>query len=201
MSGEGDRDESTAPRPEGSVAGAIAQYRNGDGSELGEILNAYFALLLRKAIVGLGRFPHTDAEGLVQSAVKSFLQGAKDGRFPALQHKDELQHLLRTILRRKVAHEFRDLSTEIAGGGNVQNEPEHGLDGEAREQDPAEEAGCREWLEFMKTKELQQEAQLIWEGNRYHEIAEKLGITKAKARRAVTIVHKLTKVYFGLEKQ
>jgi DNA-directed RNA polymerase specialized sigma24 family protein len=201
MSGAENHERPAPDRPQGSVGGAIAQFRDGDGAELGRILNDYFGLLLTKARVGLGRVPHTDPEGIVQSAMKSFLEGAKDGKFPAIRHKDELLRLLRTILRRKVAHEFRDLSTEIAGGGNVQNEPEHGLDGEAREHDPAEEASCREWLGFMETKRLRREAQLIWEGYRYHEIAAKLEITEAKARRAITLVHKLTEVFFGLEIQ
>ena len=76
--------------------------------------------------------------------------------------------------------------TEIAGGGHVQNEPEHGLEAEGREPDPFEEAICREWLEHMDKKGLSQEAQLIWEGYHYHEIAERLGITESKARRTIT---------------
>ncbi len=199
MSDDCDLLESDTPEPEGSVAAAIVQFNNGDGSELGEIINAYFAHLLTRARLGLGRFPHTDPEGVVQSALRSFLEGAKAGEFPKLCHRDELLRLLRTIVRRKVAHEFRDLSTQIAGGGKVQNEPVYGLDGQARQQDLADEAACGEWLEFMTTKGLRREAQLIWEGNRYQEIAEKLDITQAKARRAVTLVHKLTKIFFGLE--
>jgi DNA-directed RNA polymerase specialized sigma24 family protein len=199
MSTDQDRDSAGVPPSQGSVALAIAQYQSGDGAELGEIIKAYFAQLLTKARVGVGRFPHSDPEGLAQSAIKSFLQRAKDGKFPELRHRNELVPLLCTIVRRKVAHEFRDQSTEKAGGGNVRNEPEQGLEVESRESDPVEEANCKEWLDFMRANGLEHEARLIFEGYHYHEIAKKLGSTEAKARRAITRVHKLTEVFFGLE--
>lgn len=109
--------------------------------------------------------------------------------------------MLATIMQRKVAHEVRDQTTEKAGGGKVQNEPEHGLEAEGREADPLEEAICREWREHMTKKGLLDEAQLIWEGYRYYEIAQRLGMTESKARRSITIVHKQTEIFFGLAKE
>ncbi len=187
-------------RPDGSVARAIVEYRKGDASDLGEIINAYFARLLTRAKVKLGSFPHTDHEGLVQSALRSCLEGARNGQCPGLKHRDELERLLDTILRRKISHEVRDLTTAAAGGGRVQNEPENGLEAEGREPDPAEEAGCREWLEHMGKKGLLEVARLIREGYRYDEIAEKLGKPQSRARRSITKVHKQTQIFFGLEK-
>jgi DNA-directed RNA polymerase specialized sigma24 family protein len=176
------------------------EYQKGDANELGEIINAYFARLLTKAKVKLGKFPHTDHEGLVQSALRSFLEGARNGQYPGLKHREELERLLGAILRRKMSHEVRDQTTEVAGGGRVENEPENGLETEGREPDPSEEAGCREWLEHMGKKGLFEEAELIREGYRYYEIAERLGITESRARRSITIVHKQTEIFFGLEK-
>ena len=75
------------------------------------------------------------------------------------------------------------------------------LEAEGREPDPLEEAICREWLEHMDRKGLVDEARLIWDGYRYHEIAERLGITESRARRSITIVHKQTEIFFGLNKK
>jgi DNA-directed RNA polymerase specialized sigma24 family protein len=186
---------------DGSVAQAIAKYQQGDGSELGEMLDAFFAHLLAKAYVRIGRVAHTDHEGLAQSAVKSFLKRALNGQFPELRHRHELKRLLGTILGRKVCHEFRDRSTQIAGGGTVQNEPANGFEVADAEADPQEEAVCREWLEHMGRKGLRDEAQLILEGYRYFEIAAKLGINESRARRSITMVRKQTEVFFGLNKE
>jgi hypothetical protein len=109
--------------------------------------------------------------------------------------------LLVTILSRKASHAVRDLTTEIAGGGRVQNEPQSGLAAEGREGDPAEEASCREWLEHMRSRNLFDAAQLIRDGNHYREIAERLEITESKARRLITLVHKETRIFFHLEEK
>jgi DNA-directed RNA polymerase specialized sigma24 family protein len=201
MSDDPDKRDDADPRPEGSVARAIAGYRNGDADELGEMINAYFNRLLTKAKTKLRGLPRSDHDGLVQSTLRSFLKGAKNGQYPAMSHRSELERLLATIMQRKVAHEVRDQTTEKAGSGHVQNEPERGLEAEGREADPLEDAICREWLEHMGEKGLLDAAQLIWEGYRYHEIAEQLGMTESKARRSITIVHKQTEIFFGLEKE
>jgi DNA-directed RNA polymerase specialized sigma24 family protein len=193
--------EGPEPRPDGSVARAIVEYQNGKPEGLGEIINSYFARLLTKARAKLGTFPHADHEGLVQSTLKSFLDGARNGQFPAMSHRAELEKLLGTIISRKVSHHVRDQSTEIAGGGRVQSEPKHGLEAEGHEPDPLEEAICKEWMEHMAKKGLFEEARLIWEGYRYYEIADRLGITESRARRSITSVHKQTEIFFGLEKK
>jgi DNA-directed RNA polymerase specialized sigma24 family protein len=201
MSNDSKIGDGDASYSEGSVARAIVDYQQGDADELGRMLAAYFDRLLTKARAKMVSFPHTDHEGLVQSALRTFLRGAKNGQFPDLKHGDQLRWLLETIMNRKVAHEIRDRTTEIAGGGRVQNEPTHGLDGEGHEPDPVEEAICQEWLEHMRKKCLLGEAQLIWQGYHYHEIAEHLGMTESKARRTITLVHKQTRIFFGLEKE
>ena len=201
MSKDPDQGDGADARPEGSVARAIAGYQNGDSAALGEMINAYFKRLLTKAKEKLGSFPHTDHEGLVQSTLRSFLSGARKGQYPAMKQRDEVLGMLYTIMNRKVAHQVRDQRTKIAGGGRVHNEPEHGLEAEGHEPDPLEEAICSEWLEHMDKNGLIEEARLIWEGYHYHEIAERLGMTESKARRSITMVHKQTEIFFGLEKE
>jgi DNA-directed RNA polymerase specialized sigma24 family protein len=185
-------------RPAGSVARAIVEYRNGNGDSLGQIINAYFSLLLTKAKVRLGSFRPADQEGLVQSTFGSFLGGAMEGQYPGLNHRDELRRLLATIMHRKIAHAIRDETTQIAGGGRVQNEPAGGLEGAGGGPDPLEEAICREWLAHMDEKGLLNEARLVWEGRHYHEIAEELGIPEPRARRLITLVKAETRVFFSL---
>ena len=200
MSNDADKGNDADALPEGSVARAIVEFQKGDAHELGRMLDAYFDRLLTKAWAKLGSFPHTDHEGLVQSTLRTFLRRAKSGQFPNLKHGDELKWLLERIMSCKASHEVRDQTTETAGGGHVQNEPENGLEAEGREADPLEEAICREWREHMAKKGLLDEAQLIWEGYPYYEIAERLGVTESRARRSITMVHKRTKIFFGLEK-
>ena len=157
--------------------------------------------LLTKAWVRLGNFPHSDQEGLVQSTFGSFLGGAMKGQYPNLNHRDDLGALLATIMHRKIAHAIRDETTEIAGGGRVQNEREGGLEAAGGGPDPLDEAICREWLAHMDEKGLLKEARLVWEGRHYHEIAEELGIPKPRARRLITLVKTETRVFFSLENE
>jgi DNA-directed RNA polymerase specialized sigma24 family protein len=201
MSNDPEKGDDVSARPDGSVARAIAGYQNGNADELGEMLQTYFNRLLTTAKAKLGSFPHTDHEGLVQSTLRSFLNGARNGQYPAMNHRDELLRLLGTIMQRKVAHQVRDQTTEIAGGGRVHNEPECNLAAEGNEPDPLEQAICSEWLEHMDKKGLIKEARLIWEGYRYYEIADRLGITESKARRTITLVHKQTEIFFGLKNE
>jgi DNA-directed RNA polymerase specialized sigma24 family protein len=201
MPNENSQADGTVPRLAGSVAQAIAEYQNGNGDSLGQIINAYFALLLTKARVRLGSFRQSDQEGLVQSTFGSFLGGAMEGQYPGLNHRDELRRLLATIMHRKIAHAIRDETTEIAGDGRVQNEPEGGLLAAGGGPDPLEEAICREWLAHMDEKGLLKEARLVWEGHHYHEIAEELGIPEPRARRLITLVKAETRVFFSLENE
>jgi DNA-directed RNA polymerase specialized sigma24 family protein len=200
MSDESDVGDDADSRPEGSVARAIAAYQNGEAAELGELIKAYFDRLLRKARAKLGSFPHTDHEGLVQSTLRSFLRGAKNGQYPDMKSRDELSRMLGTIMRCKVAHHVRDETAAIAGGGRVRNEPEGGLEAADNASDPLEEAIAREWLEHMGERGQLDAAQLVLEGYRYFEIAERLGMTESRARRTITMIHKQTRIFFGVEK-
>jgi hypothetical protein len=185
--------------PAGSVARAIASYQHGNGADLGQLINACFAPLLKKAVAKLRGFPRFDREGLVLSAFGSFLDRAKAGRFPHLNHRVELECLLRLMVRRKIAHAIRDQNAEVAGGGRVQNEPESGLDPSGGGPDPSGEAACKEWLEHMEKKGLRTEAELVQQRCDYHEMAKRMGITESKARRLITLVRAETREFFHLQ--
>ena len=186
----------------GSVGGAIHKYQRGDGTELGELLNACFGRLLMRARRRLDTVAHTDPEGVVQSAIGSFLAAARNGRFPELRHRDELERLLVVILSRKSSHTARDLGTKRAGGGRVRNEPRGGLDVEGlKDGRPMEEAICREWLAHMEARGHGDAARLIRDGCHFDEIARTLQMSEAKARRLITLVHKETRIFFHLEEK
>src|SRR5262249_37795 len=132
MPDEPHQEQGGTAQPEGSVALAIATYLQGDDSKLGEMIVAYRAELLAFARAKLRKAPHlrarTDDEGGVLSAMGRFWRAMQDGRYHGMKHRDELLRLLVGFVRHKVAHQIRDLSTEIAGRGQVLNEPPIGLD-------------------------------------------------------------------------
>ncbi len=207
----GDRD----CRTEGSVAQAIAKYLRGDVSELAEMLVAHRNPLLGVARNKLGNAPHlegrTDADGAVSSAMRSFWAALEDGRYRMLKHGDELYRLLTGIVRHKAAHEIRDLSTEIAGGGKVRNEPVEGLDTARRlgatsqenARSPMDKASeielLGQWRDYLNKWSLLDVADLVLEGDGYRKIAAKLNIPECKARRSVKLVRMRTREFFGLE--
>jgi DNA-directed RNA polymerase specialized sigma24 family protein len=201
MSNDPQRTESADHAPEGSVARAIARYRNGDADALGELLKAYFSRLLTKARVRLRGNLQNDHEELVQSTFGSFLRGAMKGQYPAMKNRDELAKLLGTILHRKAIRRYAGSAKSNAFGALVFNEADQDFDPEGNDPDPSDEVTCREWLEHMDKLGLVKEARLIWEGYHFHEIAERLGITESKARRSITLVHKQTEIFFGIGKK
>ena len=215
MSSEPLEPEGSASRSEGSVARAIAKYLEGDNSELGSMVLALHAQLLEKARHKLRNAPNlrsvTDAEGAVSSAMRSFWQAVENGKYRDMKHNNELLGLLITIVDRKAGRQIRKHSRIKAGGGKVINEPEAGLDAEGREPPPVDaaieketlcqmEAAIERWHDHMREKGLLDVAELILEGQGYRQIADKLTIREAKARRLITTVNTLTRA-FGQEQK
>jgi len=88
------------------------------------IWELYFQQLVRLARQKLGTLPRRDEdeEDAALSAMDSFLQGAKDGRFPQLNDRDDLWRLLVTITVRKVTARRRRFFADKRGGGDVRGE-------------------------------------------------------------------------------
>jgi len=197
------------------VAQAITKYLDGDNSELGNIVFALHAHLLKKARDKLRKAPHlqsgTDAEGAVLSAMGSYWQALEDGKYRDMKYSKELRGLLVTIVDRKAGRQIRKLSSRKAGHGKVLNGPATGLDTAGQELSPVEiairsetatemEAVIERWHDFMRGKGLLDVAELILEDQGYLEIARSLNIREAKARRLITTVNKLTEA-FGQEEK
>jgi len=84
----------------------------------------YFEKLVRLARNKLGDLPRRDEdeEDAALGAIESFLQGAREGRFPLLSDSDDLWKLLVTITARKVTARRRRFFAEKRGSGRVRGE-------------------------------------------------------------------------------
>jgi DNA-directed RNA polymerase specialized sigma24 family protein len=198
----------SASESEGSVAGAIARYHQGDDSELGALVFRLHSQLVARAQAKLSNAPYlrstTDGEDAASSALGSYWKGIGVGKFQDMKHTNQLLALLCTIVDRKVSRRKRKHATAKAGSGKVQGEPEFGLELEGREPEPLDvlierdnllqlEAVIEEWRSQMQEKGLLEVAELHLKGHGYREIAAILSIGENKARRMITLVNALTR--------
>src|SRR5262249_47333061 len=63
-----------------------------------------------------------DEEDVVQNAFHSFFQGVAEGRFPRLDDRDNLWHILVVITARKALDQLAHEHTRRQGGGTLQGE-------------------------------------------------------------------------------
>jgi DNA-directed RNA polymerase specialized sigma24 family protein len=86
----------------------LARLRSGNNAASQELWQAYIGKLMRLAERRLGSLPRrvVDQEDVALSAMNSFIQGARAGRFPLLADESDLWRLLVTITSRK-AHAAR----------------------------------------------------------------------------------------------
>jgi DNA-directed RNA polymerase specialized sigma24 family protein len=194
--------------PAGSLAAAIARYKQGDTSALGEMMFACYRWLVARADGHLRNVPSlrsfTDGEELAASAMGSYYRAVGDGKYRDMKHGNELRALLAKIVDHKVSHQIRKHNTVKAGGGKVRNMPEAGLDRDGREPPPPDVLLAREawaqtedvltrWRNLMKKNGLLDVANLVMEGHSSREVARTLGIGVNKARRQITLVNALTR--------
>jgi DNA-directed RNA polymerase specialized sigma24 family protein len=191
---------------EGSVTHWIEQLKEGDQTAARELWNRYFRRLVGLARVKLQGAPRgaADEEDMALSAFDSFCQGAAHGRFPKLDDRDDLWHLLVIITERKtydwVQHERR----QKRGGGEVLGESalpspsdssatEAGM-GQVAAREPTPEIAaqladeCRRLLECLGDATLRYVAVSKMEGYTNAEIADKLACAE------VTIERKLQRI-------
>lgn len=107
-----------------SVSLWIDQLKAGDREATEKLWGRYFQRLMGLARKRLENRPRlgADAEDVALSAFDSFFRGAEEGRFPQLNDRDELWHLLVTITARKAQRLVRDQSRQKRGGGMVLGE-------------------------------------------------------------------------------
>ena len=107
-----------------SVSLWIDQLKAGDREATEHLWERYFRRLTGLARKRLENRPRlgADAEDVALSAFDSFFRGAEAGRYPQLQDRDDLWHLLVTITARKAQRLVRDQSRQKRGGGMVLGE-------------------------------------------------------------------------------
>jgi DNA-directed RNA polymerase specialized sigma24 family protein len=190
----------------GSVTLWIQQLKAGDQAALHHLWEGYFPRLVAMARKKLGRSPRqaADEEDVALSAFDSFCRGVEQGRFPRLDDRDDLWHLLVALTLRKASNLARHAGAQHQGGGRVRHVSAlAGLDeseGRAfaellsQEPDPAFAAQvaeeCGRLLGLLPVP-LREVAVLKMEGHSNEDIAATIGRALATAERRLKDIRAL----------
>lgn len=177
----------------------IARARQTDDAAAVAIWDIYFdklTLYARRKLLAMPRRA-ADEEDVVLSAMNSFFEGAKKGKFQP-RDRDELWKLLATITVRKATAQLRKHYAQKRGGGEVRGESVFMKPGDDSDkfgidqilddkQLPAMSlklAGtCAELLEQLGDDSMRQIAMMRLEGFSNEEIANKLDVSLATVKR------------------
>jgi DNA-directed RNA polymerase specialized sigma24 family protein len=117
-----------------SVTRWISALKDGERSEaLRQLMGRYFSRLARLSEAQLrarARGP-ADGEDIALSAFESLFRGARLGRFPQLDDRDDFWRLLTTIAVRKASNQRRHEGRAKRGGGRVVVGSDLAADGDA----------------------------------------------------------------------
>jgi DNA-directed RNA polymerase specialized sigma24 family protein len=190
---------------DGSVTHWLRLLQAGDRDAPRHLWERYFRLLVTRARAALVSAQRrvADEEDVALSAFDSFCRAAEQGRFPRLDDRDDLWHLLLMLTARKVAHLLRDQRRAKRSGGKVLAEAdllgsgaaadETGLDALiSTEPTPeltaqfAEE--CRRLLARLGDGELRSIAVWQMEGYTVEEIASKVGCSGRTVARKLAVI-------------
>jgi DNA-directed RNA polymerase specialized sigma24 family protein len=131
----------------GSVSLWIGRLQGGDAGAGQQLWERYFRRLVGLARQKLQGTPRgaADEEDVALSAFDSFFRGAEQGRFPQLQDRSDLWHLLVAITAHKALDLVRREGRQKRGGGVVLDEAAlAGLAGCGAEETPLEQILGRE---------------------------------------------------------
>jgi DNA-directed RNA polymerase specialized sigma24 family protein len=125
-----DQHQTTEDDEEGSVTLLLGNLKSGDSAAVPHLWERYFAQLVLLAHSRLRRVSGPggveDEEDAALSALESFFQGVKNGRFPRLVDRGDLWQILVTITKRKVYDQVERRDTQKRGG--VYRQVADGLD-------------------------------------------------------------------------
>jgi DNA-directed RNA polymerase specialized sigma24 family protein len=182
------REARVPPEDGGSVTRWIGDLKAGDPAAAQRLWERYFASLVRLA--------------QALSAFDSFCASAAEGRFPRLDDRDDLWHILVALTRRKAADQARRQQRQKRGGGRIAVESElAGDDGRVLldaiagpgptpefAAELAEE--CRRRLDDLGDDTLRQVAILRMEGYTNEEVAQRLGLRLRSLSRKVELIRR-----------
>jgi DNA-directed RNA polymerase specialized sigma24 family protein len=191
----------------GSVSYWIGRLKEGERAAVQRLWEGYFRRLVGLVRTKLRAAPRqaADEEDVALSAFTSFCRAAEQGRFPRLEDRDDLWHLLVLIASRKAANQAKRERRQKRGGGKVVHASalpgaEEGdgplfADLIGREPDPALAAqvaeACRRLLEMLGDTELRAVALAKLEGRTNPEIAATLGRSTSAVERKLGLIRSL----------
>jgi RNA polymerase sigma factor (sigma-70 family) len=189
---------------EESVTAWLEGLRAGRETAATELWNRFYSRLIALARQWTVHGPHRlgDEEDVVAMALESFFLRIREGRFPQLDDRDDLWHLLVKFTEYKILSRLRDQQRAKRGGGEVRGESAFvladgsangaGLDGvPGREPTPSFVAEVRD--EFRRllgllNEELQRIAVLKMGGHTNRKIAKILDCSTPTIERRLRLI-------------
>ena len=194
---------------EGSVSHWLGPLREGDPDAVQRLWERYFQQLIELARKKLRALPHREAaEDVALSAFDSFCRGAEQGRFPQLEDRNNLWHLLMVITARKAARLARDEARQrhgatvlgeaalecLFGEGSDERALEQVLGSEPTPELAAQVAEeCRRLLTGLGDRNLEAVAVCKMEGHTNAEIAAQLGYVPRTVERKLHLIRSIWK--------
>jgi DNA-directed RNA polymerase specialized sigma24 family protein len=176
-----------------SVTQWLAELKAGDSYATQMVYERYVGQLIRLVGKKLRYLPRgiVDEEDIAQSALKSFWRGARHGRFPRLNDRDDLWRILLTIADRKVIDlKARECRLKRGGGKPTLALPPDDLMPTAGEVTAVTDEMDR-LLELLDDPELRQIAVWKMEGYTSDEIAVQLHYVTRTVERKLRLIRKL----------
>jgi DNA-directed RNA polymerase specialized sigma24 family protein len=138
-----------------------------------------------------------DEEDVAVVAFERFLAGARQGRFPRLNDRNDLWAVLFTLTDRHAARQARDLRRQKRGGGEVRGHSALGevVERAVDEPTPAEAVLLQDslgrLLDVLHDEELRQIALACLEGSTSAEIAARIGRSVATVDRRRRLIREI----------
>ena len=194
----------------GSVTHWLGLLKGGNQAAAQELWQRYFRRLIGLARQKLQGRPRgaADEEDVALSAFDSFCRGAEQGRFPQLEDRNNLWHLLMVITARKAARLARDEARQRHGATVLGEAALEGLFGEGSDEraleqvlgsEPTPELAaqvaeeCRRLLTGLGDRNLEAVAVCKMEGHTNAEIAAQLGYVPRTVERKLHLIRSIWK--------
>jgi RNA polymerase sigma factor (sigma-70 family) len=210
-------EEPSASRESSDVTGIIQRVRTGDEAAAQELWNRYSEQIVevaRRSLKDSSRRVQ-DEEDVAVIAFKSLLAGMTAGRFPELDHRDQLWRLLVVITTRKAAAVIEKDHRQKRGGGDVRGDSAvmsrenegsvlggfDQLESEKVQPDIATVMAdqTQQLLASLPDETAQRIAALKIEGFTHQEIADKLDINTRTVERRLKQIRELWQKILGGE--